>query len=73
MNKIMETKKKKYVKPKLTVAEWNFNEAVCEGSVYVQSPCITVIGDENGATHIDHRGTWRDGEITWNNWTDTTN
>lgn len=69
MNKIMETKKKKYVKPKLTVAEWDFNDAVCEGSVYVQSPCIKVVGDRDGSTHIGHRGTWTDDEIIWNNWT----
>lgn len=70
MNKIMKTKKRKYVKPKLTVAEWDFNEAVCEGSVYVQSPCIHVIGDSAGETHIDHRGTWSADRITWNEWSD---
>ena len=36
----METKKKKYVKPKLTVAEWDFNEAVCQDNTMVLSVCI---------------------------------
>ena len=63
----MEKEKRKYVKPKLVVVEWDFNEAVCN-KVYEQSPCIHVIGDEGGATHIDHRGTWKDNEITWNDW-----
>lgn len=68
MNKIMETKKRKYVKPKLTVAEWDFNEAVCEESVYVQSPCIHVIDDTEGQNHLDHRRTWSADQIEWNSW-----
>lgn len=40
----METKKKKYVKPKLTVAEWDFNEAVCQSQTFCTSNCFTVTG-----------------------------
>lgn len=59
--------KKKYEKPTMKLVEWNFQDPICN-TVYQQSPCIHVIGDEGGATHIDHRGTWKDNEITWNNW-----
>lgn len=59
--------KKKYVTPTIKAVEWNFQQPICN-AVYQQSPCVHVIGDEGGATHIDHRGTWRDGEINWNTW-----
>lgn len=59
--------KKMYVKPTLKTVEWDFQNPVC-ATVYQQSLCIHVIGDEGGATHINHRGTWGNGEIEWNDW-----
>lgn len=44
----METKKRKYVKPKLTVAEWDFNEAVCQSQTFCISECVT---SETGTIH----------------------
>lgn len=59
--------KKKYVKPTIKTVEWEFQNPVC-ATVYQQSPCIHVIGDEQGATHVNHRGTWKNGGIEWNDW-----
>ena len=70
MNKIMETKKRKYVKPKLTVAEWDFNEAICEQQVTIYSNCLNVHIPENGGIDaIDNRGEYVAGdENSWNKW-----
>lgn len=59
--------KKMYVKPTIKTVEWDFQNPVCS-TVYQQSLCIHVIDDEGGATHINHRGTWGNGEIDWNDW-----
>lgn len=59
--------RKEYVKPSMRLVDWNFQDPVCN-TVYQQSPCVHVIGDEGGKTHIDHRGTWGEGDITWKNW-----
>lgn len=59
--------RKEYVKPSMRLVDWNFQNPVCD-TVCVQSPCIRVIGEEGGATHIDHRGSWKDGEINWKDW-----
>ena len=58
----METKKRKYVKPKLTVAEWDFNEAVCQDGIMVVSNCIT--SEKGEATQYHVNADSRD-EITW--------
>lgn len=59
--------KKMYVKPTIKTVEWDFQNPVCS-TVYQQSSCVHVTGDENGASHIDHRQSWDDSEIHWNNW-----
>lgn len=65
MNKIMETKKKKYVKPKLTVAEWDFNEAVCQQQTITNSYCPFIDEEEqrtSSAVIQNFYGT----DIEWN-------
>ena len=64
MKKIMETKKKKYVKPKLTVAEWDFNEAVCTDQTMWRSYCPHIEGSNGSQTRHDHIYT-NDGNIQW--------
>lgn len=64
MKKIMETKKKKYVKPKLTVAEWDFNEAVCQQQgIYNNSYC-PIIDEPEQTTSSAEIQTFTD--IDWN-------
>ena len=64
MNKIMETKKRKYVKPKLTVAEWDFNEAVCQQQgIYNNSYC-PIIDEPEGFTSTARVQTFE--KIDWN-------
>lgn len=64
MNKIMETKKRKYVKPKLTVAEWDFNEAVCQQQgIYNNSYC-PIIDEPDASTSTARVQTFED--IDWN-------
>lgn len=59
--------KKKYVKPTMKLVEWNFQNPICN-TVCQHSPCIHIIGDEGGNTHAEHRGTWTEEDIHWNNW-----
>ena len=61
----METKKRKYVKPKLTVAEWDFNEAVCQQQTRTNSYCPFINEDElrtSSVTIQNFYGT----DIEWN-------
>lgn len=69
MNKIMETKKRKYVKPKLTVAEWDFNEAVCDQQVAIYSYCPTIGGDSGTNTRKDLLENAYDDNIDWHRFT----
>lgn len=59
--------RKEYVKPSMRLVDWNFQNPVCN-TFYEQSPCIHVVGEEGGQTHIDHRGTWNEDDVTWNTW-----
>lgn len=62
----METKKRKYVKPKLTVAEWDFNEAVCQSQTFCISKCIQVEASDskpNRYLNITDQSDWNG--ITW--------
>ncbi len=59
--------KKKYVKPTMKLVEWNFQNPICN-TVMQHSPCIHVIGTDSGQTHAEHRGTWTEEDIHWNNW-----
>lgn len=62
------TTKSKYVKPSITAVEWDFNESVCQ-QIVTASPCIVIKGDDTGAnTRIDHRGSYGENSITWENW-----
>lgn len=65
----MKKKKKKYVKPAITVAEWDFNESVC--ALYNNTPCIHVIGKEDSNTRADHVQSQTN--ITWTDWNGTSN
>ena len=66
MNKIMETKKRKYVKPKLTVAEWDFNEAVCQQQgIYNNSYC-PIIDEEEQRTSSAVIQNFYGTDIEWN-------
>lgn len=67
MNKIMETKKKKYVKPKLTVAEWDFNEAICRDDIMLLSICMS---SEKGAAPVHHVNEDRMDDISWGTYND---
>ena len=59
MKKIMETKKRKYVKPKLTVAEWDFNEAVCQDNTMLLSKCvISESGTLNRYVTVENDAEW---------------
>ena len=64
----METKKRKYVKPKLTVAEWDFNEAVCQDAIAHCSKTMCI--DVNQGQWDAHYTEFVDEEssITWQNW-----
>lgn len=72
----MEKKKRKYVKPKLTVAEWDFNEAVCQNSVALLSGrCITSEDGRLEPKEYIYGGSlqWHDydtevGGVNGNNW-----
>lgn len=56
--------KKKYVKPKLTVAEWDFNEAVCQSQVFCVSDCVrSTVGGYDEDIHYMGRG-----ESNWQKW-----
>lgn len=56
----MKEKKKVYAKPTITVAEWDFNEAVCH-TVYQCSDCIRVV--ESGSKRV-RLNVWG-GEVEW--------
>lgn len=60
--------KKKYVKPEMRVAEWDFNEAVCDNSVMLLSTCN--VTSEVGKSEIKIN-TFR-GEIDWEDFNETT-
>lgn len=63
-------KKKKYVKPEMRVAEWDFNEAVCN-DVMVMSRCINVTlpTSGSGVQAIDIRGEYNEGsDLNWSKW-----
>ena len=64
----MKEKKKVYVKPTITVAEWDFNEAVCQ-TIYKCSNCIRV--NEGGSKRV-RLNVW-DGDVEWKSPDDTTN
>ena len=65
-------KKKEYTKPAVKLVEWKFSEAVCQ-TVTTNSPCIKIVGDSGGTTRIDHRGSWSQGSIKWNDFPNTGN
>lgn len=67
--------KKKYVKPEMRVAEWDFNEAVCD-SVMVMSKCINVTlpTDGSGVQAVDIRGDYTEGsDLNWSKWPSSNN
>ena len=68
---IKEEKKKVYVKPTITVAEWDFNEDLCE-MTYRASPCINMfVPSGTGIDAIDERGNYISGsdlEDSWHKW-----
>lgn len=66
---IKEEKKKVYVKPAITVAEWDFNEAMCQTTIYNCSNCIRV--NEGGNKRV--RLNVFEGDIEWKSTDETTN
>lgn len=71
----MEKEKKKYVKPLLRVAEWDFNEAVCDDGIMVISTCLNVrVTGNGGIDAIDNRGEYTTGdENSWSKWPSSNN
>lgn len=66
----MEKEKKKYVKPLLRVAEWDFNEAVCQDWV-TQHSAGTICIDVKGGTFDSHYTEIIDNAERWHTWTPT--
>lgn len=66
---IKEEKKKVYVKPTITVAEWDFNEAVCNDDIMLISNCQNlrlVTPGEDGVSVIENRSEWAEGNsLRW--------
>ena len=62
-------RKRKYIKPEMRVAEWDFNESVC--ALYNNTPCVRVVGDEDSNTRIDHVQSQTN--IDWSDWNGTSN
>ena len=64
---IKEKKKKVYVKPAITVAEWDFNEAVCDDNIMLLSNCnrLTIEGTR-GASATENRNRYTGGSV--DNW-----
>ena len=60
----MEKEKKKYVKPLMRVAEWDFNEAVCSDQTIWRSFCPHIDGPNDSQTRHDHIYT-NDSSIEW--------
>ena len=61
----MEKEKKKYVKPLMRVAEWDFNEAVCTDQTLWRSYCLNI--DNSGRqTRLDLVENSYDRDIEWN-------
>lgn len=71
----MKEKKKVYVKPTITVAEWDFNEAVCDDNVMILSRCINVrVNGNGGVAAIETRGDYsEDSELNWSKWPSSNN
>ena len=69
-------KKKKYVKPEMRVAEWDFNEAVCD-QVVIMSNCLDVTVPGNGGVDaIDRRpdyGSSSGSGLNWSKWPSSSN
>ena len=67
-------RKREYVKPEIRVAEWDFNEAVCD-NVMVMSKCIDVtVPDGGGVTAIDKRPDYSTGsDLNWSKWPSSNN
>ena len=61
-------RKRKYIKPEMRVAEWDFNEAVCQ-TVYICSNCIRVNDGQSKRVRLNVF----DGDITWKSPDDATN
>lgn len=61
----METKKRKYVKPKLTVAEWDFNEAVCQDNTMLLSLCLKTEQGDVVSRHSNLDDPNWNGSIDW--------
>ena len=60
--------KRKYVKPEIRVAEWDFNESVCQ-TVYTCSNCIRVNDGQSKRVRLNVF----DGDVTWKSPDDATN
>lgn len=62
---IKEKKKKVYVKPAITVAEWDFDKAVCDDNIMLLSTCN--IHSETGRSDIKIN-TFRGSIDNWNDY-----
>ena len=58
---IKEEKKKVYVKPAITVAEWDFDKAVCDDNIMLLSTCN--IHSERGQVEVQMNNFG--GDLTW--------
>ena len=67
----MEKEKRKYVKPKLVVAEWDFNEAVCQ-SPYVNSYCPIIDEEEQRTSSVTIQNLYGT-DIEWNRFPGSSN
>lgn len=65
----MKEKKKVYVKPTITVAEWDFNETICQTAIYNCSNCIRVRESGNKQVRLNVF----ENDIEWKSPDNTTN
>ena len=57
----MKSVKKKYMKPSIKVAEWDFNEAVCTDGIITLSICN--VHSEKGSVEVQMNNFG--GDLTW--------
>ena len=59
-------RKRKYIKPEMRVAEWDFNEAVCDTILYNTSGCSNlIINGTGGASAMENRPQYTGGHLNW--------
>ena len=60
-------KKRKYTRPDVKISEWDFNESVCDTTVYKASYCTNLIVPSSpGVSAIENRNVYDGGSLDWN-------